>query len=96
MARPPRSFWRATASNPTLQCFLALVGAIGLDTAVASADYISLYRGDREALAGSLDRIQRTASVILAFVSAGVTGLASGAGYRGSNPCLPGTFLYIG
>ena len=46
-------------------------GAIGLDTAVASADYISLYRGDREALASSLDRIQRTASVILAFVRAG-------------------------
>ena len=31
----------------------------------ASADYICLYRGDREALSGSLDRIQRTASVIL-------------------------------
>ena len=36
---------------------------------MASADYISLYRGDRDALAGSLDRIQRAASVILAFVS---------------------------
>jgi len=45
-------------------------GAVGLDTAAASADYISLYRGDREALAGSLARIQRTASVILAIVSA--------------------------
>ena len=44
-------------------------GAIGLDTAVASADYISLYRGDRDALAGSLDRIQCTASMILALVS---------------------------
>jgi hypothetical protein len=29
-----------------------------------------LYRGDREALAGSLDRIQRTATAILAAVSA--------------------------
>lgn len=46
-------------------------GAIGLDTAVASADYISLYRGDRDALAASLDRIQRAASVILAVVTAG-------------------------
>jgi len=44
-------------------------GAVGLDTAVASRDYISLYRGDREALAGSLDRIQRAASVILKAVS---------------------------
>ena len=46
-------------------------GAVGLDTAVASADYISLYRGDREALAASLDRIQRAASVILAIVTGG-------------------------
>ena len=46
-------------------------GAVGLDTAVASRDYISLYRGDREALAGSLDRIQRAASVILKAVSVG-------------------------
>ena len=32
-------------------------------------DYILLYRGDREALSGSLDRIQRAASVILKAVS---------------------------
>jgi hypothetical protein len=32
-------------------------------------DYI-LYRGDREALAGSLDRIQRAASAILTVVDA--------------------------
>jgi hypothetical protein len=41
-------------------------GAVGLDTANASRDYIHLYRGDREALARSLDRIQRAASTILA------------------------------
>jgi hypothetical protein len=41
-------------------------GAVGLDTADASRDYIHLYRGDREALARSLDRIQRAASTILA------------------------------
>jgi hypothetical protein len=34
-------------------------------------DYILLYRGDREALSGSLDRIQRAASVILKAVSVG-------------------------
>ncbi len=43
--------------------------AIGLGTSDASRDYIHLYRGDREALSGSLDRIQRAASVILAAVS---------------------------
>ena len=46
-------------------------GAVGLNTSAASRDYIHLYRGDREALSGSLDRIQRTAAVILAAVGAG-------------------------
>jgi hypothetical protein len=41
----------------------------GLNTSDSSRDYIHLYRGDREALAGSLDRIQRAASVILTAVS---------------------------
>jgi hypothetical protein len=44
--------------------------AVGLDVGQSSRDYIHLYRGDREALSGSLDRIQRAASVILAAVSA--------------------------
>jgi antirestriction protein ArdC len=39
--------------------------AIGLHTAEASRDYIHLYRGDRDALAQSLTRIQRTAATIL-------------------------------
>jgi hypothetical protein len=39
--------------------------AIGLDVGQAAKDYIHLYRGDREALAQSLDRIQRAAGVIL-------------------------------
>jgi hypothetical protein len=43
-------------------------GAVGLNTSDSSRDYILLYRGDREALAGSLDRIQRAASVILKAV----------------------------
>ena len=43
--------------------------AVGLDTADASCDYILLYRGDRAALARSLDSIQRTAAVILAAIA---------------------------
>jgi len=46
-------------------------GAVGLNTSAASRDYILLYRGDREALSGSLDRIQRAASIILKAVSVG-------------------------
>jgi hypothetical protein len=45
-------------------------GAVGLNTSDSSRDYIHLYRGDREALAGSLERIQRAASVILTAISA--------------------------
>jgi hypothetical protein len=46
-------------------------GAVGLNTSDSSRDYIHLYRGDREALAASLDRIQRAVSLILTAVSAG-------------------------
>ena len=46
-------------------------GAVGLNTTHASRDYILPYRGDREALSGSLDRIQHAASVILKAVSVG-------------------------
>ena len=45
--------------------------AVGLDARESSRDYLHLYNGDREALAGSLDRIQRAASVILKAVSVG-------------------------
>jgi hypothetical protein len=41
---------------------------VGLDTADSSRDYIHLDRGDREALANSLVRIQLAASAILADV----------------------------
>ena len=44
--------------------------AVGLDTADASRDYIHLYRGDRGALAASLDRIQHAASAVLSGLSA--------------------------
>lgn len=43
---------------------------VGLDVADAARDYIHLYRGDSAALAQSLDRIQRTASTILAALEA--------------------------
>lgn len=43
--------------------------SIGLDTGTASADYIRLYQGDAETLAGSMDRIQKTAAVIIEAVS---------------------------
>jgi hypothetical protein len=45
--------------------------AIGLDVVDSSRDYIHLYRGDRAALSQSLDRIQRTASGILAALGGG-------------------------
>jgi len=43
--------------------------AIGLDTNTASSDYIQLYAGDKDTLSQSLDRIQRTASKILAAIT---------------------------
>ena len=39
--------------------------AVGLNTSDASRDYIHLYRGDRDALAQSLTRVQQTAAAIL-------------------------------
>jgi len=39
--------------------------AIGLDTGTAASDYIQLYRGDKDTLGQSLDRIQAAASTIL-------------------------------
>ncbi|MCA9281063.1 MAG: DUF1738 domain-containing protein [Phycisphaeraceae bacterium] len=40
--------------------------AIGLDSGTAASDYIHLYRGDTETLTESLERIQRTATEIIA------------------------------
>ena len=58
------------AKTPTLSASLRSLHA-GLKTADASRDYIHLYHGDRDALAASLDRIQRAASRILKAVAAG-------------------------
>jgi hypothetical protein len=44
--------------------------AVGLEVGHSSRDYIHLYRDGREALAGSLDRVQHAALVILTAVSA--------------------------
>jgi uncharacterized protein DUF955 len=45
--------------------------AVGLDAGESSRDYLHLYNGDRQALAQSLDRIQRAASVILSALANG-------------------------
>ena len=50
--------------------------AVGLEVAEAARDYIQLYRGDSTALAGALDRIQRTASGILRALHAGETSVS--------------------
>ena len=42
--------------------------AVGLDVSQASFDYIHLYRGDRDALLASLDRIRHAAATILGAV----------------------------
>jgi antirestriction protein ArdC len=44
--------------------------AIGLETGTSSSDYIRLYRGDKETLAQSLARIQRTVAEILEGIQA--------------------------
>jgi hypothetical protein len=49
----------------------AVGDAVGLQVADAAHDYICLYRGDREALAASLERIQRAAAIILTAVQPG-------------------------
>ena len=43
---------------------------LGLDVLDSTRDYIHLYHGDREALASSLERIQRTAMTILKAIGA--------------------------
>ncbi|MBI1826659.1 MAG: DUF1738 domain-containing protein [Planctomycetes bacterium] len=43
--------------------------AIGLDAAKAAADYIQVYRGDKDTLAESLQRIQATAGEILEAIT---------------------------
>ena len=46
----------------------AVCCGIGLDVGSSSADYIQLYQGDEKKLAASLERIQHTASEILAEI----------------------------
>lgn len=42
--------------------------AIGLDSVAASADYLTLYQGDTQTLAASLDRVQGVALAIIAAI----------------------------
>jgi antirestriction protein ArdC len=44
--------------------------AIGLDTGTACSDYIQIWRGNRDTLAASLERIQRTAALIIEGIQA--------------------------
>ena len=43
--------------------------SIGLATGTAAADYIRLYRGDKETLLASMDRVQKTASLIIRAIT---------------------------
>jgi hypothetical protein len=62
-----RLVWRQRAHAEDTAKVVAFVvgGTVGLNTADAGRDDSHLYRGDREALAASLNRIQRAASMIL-------------------------------
>lgn len=42
--------------------------AVGLETGTVSADYIRLYRGDKDTLTASLDKVQKTAAAIIEAV----------------------------
>ena len=44
--------------------------AIGLETKTASSDYIAAYKGQKDTLAKSLQRIQQTASEIIEGITA--------------------------
>jgi hypothetical protein len=61
-ARPPSRDTRELEA----EAVAFVVGlAVGLEVADAARDYIHLYNGDKDALTESLERIQRTASLIL-------------------------------
>ena len=63
---------RATRELEAEAVAFVVGGAVGLNTSDASRTTSPVRRGDREARSGSLDRIQRAASVILKAVSADV------------------------
>lgn len=62
--------------------------AIGLNTNTAASDYIQLYRGDRDTLLASLERIQRAASAIIKGILA--TGEPAAVQTAGAIVPLPG------
>ncbi len=59
--RPPKTV-RETEAEAVAH---VVCDAVGLDVGSASSDYIGLYQGDRETLAASLTRIQKTACGII-------------------------------
>jgi hypothetical protein len=63
-ARPDRSVRELEAEAVAY----AVCCGIGLDVRSSSADYVQLYQGDAQKLAASLERIQRSASEILAAI----------------------------
>lgn len=65
--------------------------AVGLDTNSAAADYIQLYRGNKDTLLGSLERIQTTATAMIHAIlqpDALVPGQPSGQSDRASSPAV--------
>jgi hypothetical protein len=66
-ARPDRSVRELEAEAVAY----AVCCGVGLDVSSSSADYILLYQGDAQKLAASLERIQRTATEILAAIGPG-------------------------
>jgi hypothetical protein len=69
--REGRSALSKTVRETEAEAVAFVVGtAVGLETSTASSDYIHSYRGDRDTLAASLDRIQRVATRIITAVTA--------------------------
>ncbi|MFZ2874271.1 MAG: ArdC family protein [Phycisphaerales bacterium] len=63
-----RDFSKTVRETEAEAVAFVVSAAIGLDTGTAASDYIQLYNGDKDTLSHSLDRIQKTASSILAAI----------------------------
>jgi len=59
--RPPKTVRETEAESVAF----VVSHAFGLETGSASSDYIQLYNGDKDTLTASLDRIQKTACIII-------------------------------
>lgn len=83
----PREIEKKVCETEAEAVAFVVCQAIGLDTNTAASDYIQLYRGDRNTLLTSLERIQRAASTIIKGVLA--TGKPSAAPTAGAVVPLP-------